>query len=122
MLSMTDKGKYKWSGSFEELKKLLNQELGYETNWSSPGGDAKKFQNEKLTIRWYADSSSLIIKGDDSSVLKEKLASLMIKESEAVETISDLTTLIAEGNKHGVEDEVEGKIEHEDTHYNLHTN
>jgi hypothetical protein len=48
---MTDKGKYKWSGSFEELKKLLNQELGYETNWSSPGGDAKTFQNEKLTIR-----------------------------------------------------------------------
>jgi hypothetical protein len=62
-----------------------------------------------------------IIKGDDSSVLKEKLDSRMIKESEAVETISDLTTLIAEGNKHGVEDEVEGKIEHEDTHYNLHT-
>jgi hypothetical protein len=54
-------------------------------------------------------------------VLKEKLASLMIKESEAVETISDLTTLIAEGNKHGVEDEVEGNIGHEDTHYNLHT-
>jgi RNase P subunit RPR2 len=92
MLSMTDKGKYNWSaGQFWRIKKATKLRI-----WIWNKLDLPWRRCEKLTIRWYADSLSLIIKGDDSSVLKEKHASHTIRESETVETSADLTTLIVE--------------------------
>ena len=73
-LTISAKGKFKWSGNFQGLQEMINQQLGLQTKWSTPGGDAKKFENDKLVIRWYPESSSLTIKGTDSSTLKGKLA------------------------------------------------
>ena len=90
-LFITDKGKFKWKGNFADLQELLEQELGFQTEWSSPGGDAKKFENDRLVIWWYAETSSLTIKGIDSTLLKNKLALVAREERETDETNPDET-------------------------------
>ena len=62
-LIISAKGKFRWRGDFEGLEELINQQLGLETKWSNPGGDAKKFENDKIAIRWYPDTTTLTIKG-----------------------------------------------------------
>ena len=84
-LIISAKGKFRWRGDFEGLEELINQQLGLETKWSNPGGDAKKFENDKIGIRWYPDTTTLTIKGTDSSKLRDKLALIANDEPEATE-------------------------------------
>ena len=55
-LTISAKGKFKWRGNFQGLQDLINQQLGLQTEWSTPGGDAKKFENDKIAIRWYPNN------------------------------------------------------------------
>ena len=86
-LTVSKKGKLKWKGSFCDLQSCLTRELGIKakTKWSTPGGYCKKFEDENLTIRWYTDSFSLTINGEDSSRQMDKLALLASEESETAE-------------------------------------
>ena len=61
---------------------MINQQLGHQTKWSTPEGDAKKFENDKLVI---PETSSLTIEGADSSTLKGKLAIIANEETEKTE-------------------------------------
>ena len=85
-LTISAKGKFKWRGNFQGLQDLINQQLGLQTEWSTPGGDAKKFENDKIAIRWYPNTSSLTIKGADSSKLQDKLALIANEEPEITES------------------------------------
>ncbi|CAB4010786.1 Scavenger receptor cysteine-rich type 1 M130, partial [Paramuricea clavata] len=41
-LNITEKGKLRWTGSFENLEILMNELLETQTKWSSPGGHSDK--------------------------------------------------------------------------------
>ena len=81
-MTISAKGKFKWKGDFQGLQNLINQLLGLQTEWSTPGGDAKKFENDKIEIRWYPNTSSLTIKGADSNKLHDKLGLIANEEVE----------------------------------------
>ncbi len=61
-LVFTSKGSLKWLGSLEELKQVFYVILNVETNWATPRGGCKQYENSALDIRWYITSKSLIIK------------------------------------------------------------
>ena len=118
-LIISAKGKFRWRGDFEGLEELINQQLGLETKWSNPGGDAKKFENDKIAIRWYPDTTTLTIKGTDSSKLKDKLALIANDEPEATEPTFEQDTVTDKETKHGGNegDEIVETIANEENHY-----
>ena len=118
-LIISAKGKFRWRGDFEGLEELINQQLGLETKWSNPGGDAKKFENDKIAIRWYPDTTTLTIKGTDSSKLKDKLALIANDEPEATEPTFEQDTVTDKETKHGGNkgDEIVETTANEENHY-----
>ena len=72
-LIVNSKGKFKWNGSFEELKSLMNVLTKQETKWMAPSGNCKLFETNDLTVRWYYNNSSLTINGTASKDIKFKL-------------------------------------------------
>ena len=73
-LKLSCKGKLKWIGDFENLQALINQELGLQTKWTTPSGGSKLFENDEVSIRWYTNTSTLMIKGKESENIKRKLS------------------------------------------------
>ena len=120
-LIISAKGKFRWRGDFEGLEELINQQLGLETKWSNPGGDAKKFENDKIAIRWYPDTTTLTIKGTDSSKLKDKLALIANDEPEATEPTFEQDTVTDKETKHGGNegDEIVETIANEENNYKV---
>jgi hypothetical protein len=108
-LSISTKGNFKWRGKCEDLQAFINEQLQTQTKWSSPGGlgNSKLFENEAVKIRWYANTSSLTIKGFDCEQLKDKLRAIARTESDEHDAIS----LIDKNNlDNGIRNEVEGSI------------
>jgi hypothetical protein len=69
------KGKLKWNDSFESLLLFVEATLKIEGKWSSPGGHLKVFSEaeNKVVIRHYTNTSSLIIQGDKGKELMDGL-------------------------------------------------
>ena len=55
-LSFTDKGKFRWTGSFENLEIMMNELLETQVIWTSPGGYCKLLETENLEMRWYSNN------------------------------------------------------------------
>ena len=74
-LIVNSKGKFKWNGSFEEPKSLMNVLTMQETKWTTPSGNCKLFETNDLTVRWYYNNNnnSLTINGTASKDIKFKL-------------------------------------------------
>ena len=70
-------GKVKWLGQFGGLKQFVNDILQEDGKWSSPGGKAKSFHTEKVTITWYWDKKTLLFQGSVGSMLKEHIINLL---------------------------------------------
>lgn len=52
-LIVNDKDKLVWSGSFDSLQQFVEEVLDLsDGKWSSPGGDAKLYESEDISIRW----------------------------------------------------------------------
>ena len=49
--------------------------------WSSPGGSAKAFRNDKITITWYTNKRSLLFQGQLGKILKAQILNLYTTES-----------------------------------------
>ena len=49
-LTISDKGKFRWSGSFEHLEAMMNNILDKQTVWTSSGGDCKKMELDDLYV------------------------------------------------------------------------
>ena len=83
-LTVSDKGKFKWSGTFENLEIMMNNVLEKQTVWNSSGGDCKKLELDDLCVRWYMKNKSLTINGEGSEDLKSQLrAAVCVAESDA---------------------------------------
>ena len=65
-----DNRKFKWFGDFDQLKKFV-QKLGLQGEWSSPGGSAKKFSFDLVTLTWYSNKNSLLLQGKYGELLKD---------------------------------------------------
>ena len=75
-LTITDKGKFRWSGSFEHLEAMMNV-LDKQIVWTSSGGDCKKMELDDLCVRWYTKNKSLTINGAGSEDLKSQLRAVI---------------------------------------------
>ena len=50
-LTVNDKGKFRWSGSFEHLEAMMNNILDKQIVWTSSGGYRKKMELDDLCVR-----------------------------------------------------------------------
>ena len=76
-LTINDKGKFRWSGTFEHLEAMMNSILDTQTVWTSSGGDCKKMELDDLCVRWYTKNKSLTINGAGSEDLKSQLRAVI---------------------------------------------
>ncbi|CAB4028835.1 Hypothetical predicted protein [Paramuricea clavata] len=77
-LSTSSKGKLKWTADFEALQRFVAEVLVLsDGEWSTPGGYAKLYQDESISIHWYSDTESITISGKDEKEFKEKLMKLV---------------------------------------------
>ena len=76
-LSTSSKGQLKWTADFEALQRFVAEVLVLsDGEWTTPGGHAKLYQDESISIRWYSDTESITISGKDEKEFKEKLTKL----------------------------------------------
>lgn len=91
-LIVNDKDKLVWSGSFDSLQQFVEEVLDLsDGKWSSPGGDAKLYESEDISIRWYAKSQTITVSGKDKDMIEEKL-----------NTVASLSKRLAVANKYSV--------------------
>ena len=85
-LSVNDKGKLTWNSSYDLLRKFVDEVLNLPNGeWSSPGGDAKLFESEGVSIRWYAKAKTITLNGRCQSETEEKLYSIASISKELAE-------------------------------------
>ena len=85
-LSVNDKGKLIWNSSYDLLRKFVDEVLNLPNGeWSSPGGDAKLFESEGVSIRWYAKAKTITLNGWCQSETEEKLYSIASISKELAE-------------------------------------
>ena len=87
-LLTSSKGKLKWEGDFNSLKRLFDEILDSSTEWTSPGGNNKKCECDGLILRWYPSSGSLTLNGDNADKVKAQLLQLMEAGYENVDDLS----------------------------------
>ena len=75
-----DNRKFKWFSDFDQLKEFV-EELGLQGEWVSPGGSAKKFSCDLVTLTWYSNRKSLLLQGKYGELLKKNLL-LAIEQSD----------------------------------------
>ena len=70
-----DGKKLKWRKNFDQLKKCIQDLLGIEGTWSSPGGHAKRFksQNGELILNYYTKKQNILFQGTYGNDLKNKV-------------------------------------------------
>ena len=84
-LKVTDEGKLKWSGTFENLSILMDKLLNKQVQWTSPSGDCRRLKYENFVLRWYSKSKTLTITGEGSEDLKSQLRVIVnVNESETL--------------------------------------
>ena len=87
-LLTSSKGKLKWEGDFNSLKRLFDEILDSSTVWTSPGGNNKKCECDGLILRWYPSLGSLTLNGDNADKVKAQLLQLMEAGYENVDDLS----------------------------------
>ena len=90
-LTVNEKGKFKWHGSFENLKTLMNKITEKETKWSS-SGYCKMLDLDEVVVRWYSNNNSLTINGNMSENMKSQLRILAALTKADSETTNNIDT------------------------------
>ena len=101
-LTVNEKGKFKWHGSFESLKTLMNKITEKETKWSS-SGYCKMLDLDEVVVRWYSNNNSLTINGNMSENMKSQLRILAALTKADSETTKNIDT---DTNETGQDDSV----------------
>ena len=75
-----DNGKYWWTGSLDELKQFVDENLEIKGKWTSPGGNVKLFNATDIVIKWNGPrSQKLTIEADNNDhYLEEKFEKLSV--------------------------------------------
>ena len=75
-LSLNNKGKLIWTASYDSLQRFVEEYLNLrERSWSSPGGDGKLYEAGDVSIKWYANSQTITVYGENKAEVEEKLKS-----------------------------------------------
>ena len=103
-LTISDKGILNWSGSFEDLRYLVEDLQILRTKWTSPGGDCKLYKGREISIRWYSKKGTLTVNGENADVVKNKLVKIVekVKESKCTSTSNPAEVLNNDENLHVV--------------------
>ena len=111
-LFITNRGSFKWFGSFEKFKKLCDKILKIDSRWLVPRGGCKSFENEDITTRWYSTNNSLIIKGQDGESLRNELKLIANPMDESVGDSQDDELVSAEGDGDSIAStRIHGKVD-----------
>ena len=96
-LTVSDNGKFKWNGTFENLEIMMNNILEKQTVWNSSGGDCKKLELDDLCMRWYMKNKSLTINREGSEDLKSELKAVVcVVESDAAGSQQPIVSKVVE--------------------------
>ncbi len=94
-LTVSDNGKFKWNGTFENLEIMMNNILEKQTVWNSASSDCKKLDD--LCVRWYMKNKSLTINREGSEDLKLELKAVVcVVESDAAGSQQPIVSKVAE--------------------------
>ena len=69
-----------WTGSYEDLKNLVGEELKLNGTWQQPGGYKKVFTYNETSISWLKDKKTLTFEGKDSKQFKRMFCSALLGE------------------------------------------
>ena len=107
-LCIGEKENLRWIGTYEDLRDFMICFALPNAKWSSPGGDCKMIESDVVSIRWYASSGNLTIKGEKAAAFELKLKTILVCQAEE-------TVIHVEGNidrllqdKHLLENEGHG--------------
>ena len=81
-LCIGEKENLRWIGTFEDLKEFMICFALPNAKWSSPGGDCKLIESDVVSIRWYASSANLTIKGEKAAAFESKLKTILACQAE----------------------------------------
>ena len=87
-----DAKRYKRVGGFKGFSRLNKSTTWTSNRMVNTGGDGKKFENDKIAIRWYPSTSLLTIKRADSNNLQGNLALIAKEEPEMTGSNSENET------------------------------
>ncbi len=92
-----DSNKVKWKDNLENLKCFAAELFGDEGKWISPGGNAKSFRFNQISITWYPHKKSLIIHRDVGCKLNDLLIDLCMNKvvGNVTKRYDDITPNIA---------------------------
>ena len=106
LLNYDPNKKIHWLGNLDELKALIFELFGSSGKWSSPGGYAKSFRNENISVTWYTNKRTLSFHGVLGNSFKELILDLLKNE---LSTLAAISTDVDTSNR---SDEV-GKNDHD---------
>ena len=68
----------------------------------SPRGGCKEFKHSNITLRWYIESQSLILDGEQADVVKDKLVSSAQQNQEILDemTSDEESDVLCNDNEH----------------------
>ena len=74
-IRIDENGKLKWKDDYEALKDFVKKTLKLNGRWSAPSGHLKLFQEAtgSIAIRFYTNSTSLLIQGEQGEVYTKLL-------------------------------------------------
>jgi hypothetical protein len=79
-IECSNDGKVKWLSNLNDLKAFMSALFGDVGKWSSPGGGAKSYRNDLISINWYTHKKALIFHDQLGVVLKNKLIDLSVNK------------------------------------------
>ncbi|CAB3991518.1 Hypothetical predicted protein [Paramuricea clavata] len=79
-IECSNDGKVKWLSNLNDLKAFMSALFGDVGKWSSPGGSAKSYRNDLISINWYTHKKALIFHDRLGIVLKNKLIDLSVNK------------------------------------------
>ena len=107
-LCIGEKENLRWIGTYEDLKDFMICFALPNAKWSSPGGDCKMIESDVVSIRWYASSGNLTIKGEKAAAFELKLKTILVCQAEetAIHVEGNIDRLLQD--KHLLENEGHG--------------
>ena len=66
-----------WLGDIDQLKSLVSELFVSSGKWSSPGGYAKSFRNDKISVTWYSNNRTLVFNGVLGGLFKKLITDLL---------------------------------------------
>ena len=107
-LCIGEKENLRWIGTYEDLRDFMICFALPNAKWSSPGGDCKMIESDVVSIRWYASSGNLTIKGEKAAAFELKLKTILVCQAEetAIHVEGNIDRLLQD--KHLLENEGHG--------------